>query len=113
MLRFFIMEPSTLTKTRMFTDLLQLLSLFCILFFPLLCFLCQCLCRNFLTGNLLCFFKTKRQLIIMNPKLHWVAHRCKLHQCHDDIRYQAHIKKMLTESTFTANRQNLCTFTSF
>ena len=67
---------------------------------------CICRRRNSLDGNdpdLCGVSQTQRQLIVVNPQLHGVAHRCKLDQRYVGSRNQSHIQKMLTQRSLSAN----------
>ena len=50
--------------------------------------------------------ETKSQLIIMDPQLHRVAHRCKLHELHLCPRNHAHIQEMLSKRALASDRRH-------
>ena len=61
---------------------------------------------NFFNLYLLSICQSQRQLIAVKPQFHWVSHRCILHKCYFHARNHAHIQKMLTQGTASADSQN-------
>ena len=112
-----IMETTALTEARVLIIIeeLSVLRCFCrielclrrrvLLLLPELMLL-MLLRRDRPRLNLRRIRETKGQLIVMDPQLHRVAHRCKLHELHLRPRNHAHIQEMLSKRTLASDRRH-------